>query len=994
MKEKQSVFRVVFIAVIVALLFSHPSSYAAWQKIGSLGEPVGCVCFLSDNTAFAGSGTYNKNNTLKIWYTNDGGVSWSTASVPNGVGQVTQISIRADGQGYASIFSQPNPGMNLWKTTDGGFTWSDVSTGAKFGSGAGISTMLQGFASWTIGLPANGSTNGVFFMDPSTMLITPGPGSTPIGEAWSAWGDPKTRIWYAITELSKRLVMSTDLGVTWNSRFDFGSKLITGVKSPTGHIVGGGGVMYIQSDTGIFRGTLADSGLTWYSIGGPNNFQDTRTLYVGGCSGELIVAFDQTGGVWKSTDGGNGGLGGAKPLTFTHPKFQNISACKNDLRKLFFTNLYCYDYVVTKISFDVNTSGAFSLQLPTLPDTLRSSVTDSFTVLFNPAQNPGTYTAQIRIKGFHITAGGNKTIDSVVTLTAIANAEGPEFFVTPTKIDFDTLSICGKSKDTVFTMRNDGCDTLYVTSGPGTIGAEFTIDPLSLPFAIPPDSMISLRCSFKATTPGVKQEFPSYTATQQGLKKTVGMILDAYGEDGAGILDHAPKSFAFDTVSFCSLSSDSSSGFLTNTGCIPLTVENFALTGNADFTLLGADPTGTSIKPGDTLRFKFKFSPLQKGSRAASIALRTKNTSGTGVSKDYSISITGFVGIGTKILSQSLTSIDFGTTTLCEERDSVISFTNKGCDTLILTAADLKGAGFTMTGVTPPIILIPGASTQIKIQTIVDTTGGKTTTSGTLSVTSTADNVLSPITLKRSVTVPSKKNVAFGIISKPNAPGKIGTAGDVVSFALKESATLPFAGSGVKQLEFDLVYNTDLLEYIDKAQGANTLTTSDGKHFILSGNPITAGANGELVEFFFEVFLTKDSTTALHITNITIPGITQGPCTSSVDASATDTSFRYTYLCADHILQDFMRTNLISIQSIVPNPTHNEMSVEIHSPNATVSLVEIFDALGHQVMQRSLSLQSGKNVVDLKTMGLAEGSYIIRIGTDAGAVSRRFVKVK
>ena len=983
-------------AVFCMLFFSVSGLSASWQKIADLGVRVGCCFFEDDNYGFAGTGTYNQSLKLEIWHTIDGGASWSKTTVPNGTGQVTQISIRPDGVGFASIFSQANPAMNLWKTTDNGNSWVDASSGGRFGTGAGISTVKQGFASWDPSGAPNNSTNGVFFMDPSTMLITPGRfPAPPLDEAWSAYGDPVSRVWYAVFELSRKLLISTDGGVSWKLAFDFGNKLVTGAKSLTGHIVGAGGALYVQSDTGIFKGSLNDRGVTWSAIfGSPSNFQDTRTMYAGGCYGELIIAFDETGGVWKSTDGGDGMGGGQPPISFTHPKFQSISSCKSYSRKLFFTNLYCYDYVVTKISFD-NPNAAFSLQLPPLPDTLHTDRTDSFQVVFDPARKPGNYSVNVRIRGYHITNGGNKYLDSVIVLTATANPEAPQFVITPTKINFYTVSICGGVRDTFFTMRNTGCDTLTITSGPGTLIPEFTIDPLALPYRLPPDSTIILHCKFKPTTLGAKQDYPSYQATQQGLSKSIGMILDGFGEDGAGILSFQPSSFRFDTLSICS-SADSSEGFLTNTGCIPLTIGNFTLSGDPDFTLLGANPTNTSIKPGDTVRFGFKFAPKLKGNRTAGISIRSKNTSGTGTSKDNSLSLVGFVGSGTKLLSAMPAAIDFGTTTLCEERDSVITFFNKGCDTLIITAADIGGKGFTVS-TSLPIILMPGSNTKIPITTIVDTTGGSLVMNGSLSITSTADNTLSPITFTRSVTLSSKKTIDFGIVSKPFAAPSIGTAGDVVRFALKESATLPITGSGVKSLEFDLGYNSDLLQYIDRQQGASTLTSADGKHFVLSGSPfITADANRELAEMFFEVFLTKDSTTTLTISKVTFPqdSGSQRPCASSIKATASGSSYSYSYVCADHALQDFMRFDKIRITSIIPNPARDEIHIEVISPTAVQSGLEIYDALGKRILQKNVELLVGKNDVSVKINQLTEGSFTLRLSTETGVVSRQFVRVK
>src|SRR6185436_4678204 len=47
---------------------------------------------------------------------------------------------------------------------------------------------------------------------------------------------------------------------------------------------------------------------TWKNIGGPSNIEDSRFV-VTGCAGEVVYAFDNSGNIWKTSDGGDGTLG-------------------------------------------------------------------------------------------------------------------------------------------------------------------------------------------------------------------------------------------------------------------------------------------------------------------------------------------------------------------------------------------------------------------------------------------------------------------------------------------------------------------------------------------------------------------------------------------------------------------------------------------------------------------------------------------------------------
>lgn len=477
-----------------------------------------------------------------------------------------------------------------------------------------------------------------------------------------------------------------------------------------------------------------------------------------------------------------------------------------------------------------------------------------------------------------------------------------------------------------------------------------------------------------------------------GKTQSISFQIEGTGTDGVGVLGYEPKAFSFDTLSICS-PSDSLFGFLTNTGCVPITIENFALTSVADYVLLGANPIGAILQPKDTLRYGIQFSPLQKGTRTGAVAIRSKNASGTGTSKDYSASITGFVGNGTKILSVSPNggTVDLGTVFLCDETSSSVELENTGCDTLILTSANLVGTGFMIDVSQLPKTLAPGQKITLGLSTKVDTLGGKTQNTGIVSFTSTASNTLPSIIFTRSISFPG--TASFGITSVPHPSNPIGTSGDPVRFALVESATQGFTNANTRSVEFDLGYNSDLITYTG-TQGANTLTTTDNRHFTLSGSPyIQADASGKLAELDFRIYLTKDSTTDLVLSNVTSGGGPQDPCASSV-TTTTGASFTYTYLCADHMLQDFMRGETLQLGAIKPNPAKSEISFTVDIPSKSDVKITIADVSGIVLHREERMLRSGKQELTFSITDLSEGSYILRLESAFGKTSQRFVRIK
>ncbi|HET9135268.1 MAG TPA: T9SS type A sorting domain-containing protein, partial [Candidatus Kapabacteria bacterium] len=60
-----------------------------------------------------------------------------------------------------------------------------------------------------------------------------------------------------------------------------------------------------RSNDGLYRSD--DGGISWRPVGGPVNGFDTR-FFVTGCHGETVYAFDTLGGIYKTSDGGDGTL--------------------------------------------------------------------------------------------------------------------------------------------------------------------------------------------------------------------------------------------------------------------------------------------------------------------------------------------------------------------------------------------------------------------------------------------------------------------------------------------------------------------------------------------------------------------------------------------------------------------------------------------------------------------------------------------------------------
>jgi hypothetical protein len=344
--------------------------------------------------------------------------------------------------------------------------------------------------------------------------------------------------------------------------------------------------------------------------------------------------------------------------------------------------------------------------------------------------------------------------------------------------------------------------------------------------------------------------------------------------------------------------------------------------------------------------------------------------------------VDGDTGCISRAVSVYPDSIDFGQAPLCTSFDTIITLYNTGCAELQIDSAHLAGAGFTISNVTFPIIIPPGDSSKITISGVLDTIGGKITSTATVNIAAHADNTLAPLVVKRSYIYPK----TYSISLQPSVI--IAHTGDSIEFEIKTDADL----STAKTLDFDLTGNSDLLEFIS-SKGYNSLTYSNG-HIHITGNPFITMMDGVINSIRFKVYLAKDSIAKLDISNLALDsnGTTIIPCIASI-ASISGADFHYRFECGETTIGYYLGTGTLPKLSIYPNPAVTALNIDFESPIESDLSISISNMLGEHVADQSYHILSGHFKTTLDIAPLHSGMYFITIHGANTLLVSEFMKV-
>jgi hypothetical protein len=640
-----------------------------------------------------------------------------------------------------------------------------------------------------------------------------------------------------------------------------------------------------------------------------------------------------------------------------------------------FLNELCADFRIDSIGWITSdasldpkliSSGALTLTHPALPQTYQSASGDTLKVGWSPGlffDHDTTFSRTIYVR--YLSGSDQNMHDTTITILLTAKSMAPRIAMDKSQIDFEPTSTCF-SRDTVITFTNTSCDTLTIDNLIGR-GA-FDLSGIQTPLRLAPGEIVTLRVGFHPQSQGQQVGNVHLDATHQGIQRGFDIPLSGIGIPGEGLLElQSTSEVKLGELSICANGSDTLA-LIRNTRCDTVIVKNVSIAGSSDYTLPNA-VDDVVLAPDSSLTFRIAFTPQDKGARNGVVTINWTDEKGNNP-KDIKITLGANVIDGTKVLASSLNQINFGETNICEERDSLVQFTNTGCDTLTITAADIE-KNFSVGDGVLPIVLPPGESVGLPITTVVDTAGKPTVLTGTLSISSTADNQIAPITLTRSLYYPTRLRIE----AVDEASGK---QGDVVKFRVLLEGQVP---STMTALHFDFLHNADLLSW-DGYDGVGLNRTnilgSENERASFTLSPVHEGVIGE---FSFKTNLALAEQTTLSFDNITFEaaGVSFAPeCIAVI--SDTGTRFNYIYTCGDNIIRDRLNGTRL-IKSITPNPASGEIRLELNAKDAQVAII---DMLGVEVLRTSTA-----DRIDVSN--LPSGTYYVRVSAAGDVQTKRVV---
>jgi len=324
--------------------------------------------------------------------------------------------------------------------------------------------------------------------------------------------------------------------------------------------------------------------------------------------------------------------------------------------------------------------------------------------------------------------------------------------VSPTAINFGSV-VDGSAKPQQVTVTNTGTSSLTIAQANLT-GAGFSVSGLATPLTLTAGQSGSFNVQFAPQTAGNLSG--SLSLVSNAPNSPTAISLSGTGVAATVSVSANPASVNFGNVK--AGSSASASVTISNTGNTSVTISQINV--NATDVSVSGVTLPVTLPPAQSFAMTVKFSPASAESVNGSIAVA--NTQGT----NTTISVAGNgVQAG---LSVSPGTVSFGNVVTGTSNSQTVQISNTGNSILTVTQANITGAGFSVSGLSLPLVLAATQGATFNVQFTPQSAGSA---SGNLSLVSDAPNsptsiVLSGNGIAATFTLStSSSNLSFGNVN-------------------------------------------------------------------------------------------------------------------------------------------------------------------------------------------------------------------------------------
>jgi hypothetical protein len=384
----------------------------------------------------------------------------------------------------------------------------------------------------------------------------------------------------------------------------------------------------------------------------------------------------------------------------------------------------------------------------------------------------------------------------------------------------------GTTQSRTDTITNSG--SLNVTiQKVSVVGKGFATGTWNLPLTLSPGQSIKATVTFTSTSTGRQRGDLYLTWTSGGAQRVLDVSLQARASgSSSGQLTSNPGSMSFGNVAVGT--SKSWAGTLANSASYAVTLSQAQATGTGF--KVGGLTLPLTLNPGQSASYTISFAPQSSGTFSGNLAI-TSNAPNAAL--NVPLSGTGVVG---GQIAATPSSLSFGSVAMGSSKNMSETLSNSGTAALTISQVSPSGAGFSFSGINPPVTLSPGQNFTFTV-TYKPTSSG--TANGTLSVGSNAAN--------SSLSVPlsgSGGTAAAGQLSV--SPSSINFGSVTTGSSQSQTATLS-ASNGSVSISSASITGTEFS--VSGISFPLTLASGQSASFKVTFKPQSSGATSATLAF-------------------------------------------------------------------------------------------------------------------------------------------------